>query len=65
VTLNAANEVAVESFLEGRIGFDRIPRLIAEVMERVPVTSLDGLADVLGQDQAARRVAKEEAMSVQ
>jgi 1-deoxy-D-xylulose-5-phosphate reductoisomerase len=32
--LNAADEVAVTAFLGGRIGFDRIPALIAEALER-------------------------------
>ena len=32
--LNAANEVAVTAFLQGRLGFMQIPRLIEEVMER-------------------------------
>jgi 1-deoxy-D-xylulose-5-phosphate reductoisomerase len=56
-TLNAANEIAVESFLDGRIGFDRIPQVVAEVMDRVPVTPLGSLDEVLGQDRSARRVA--------
>jgi 1-deoxy-D-xylulose-5-phosphate reductoisomerase len=57
--LNAANEVAVESFLQGRIGFDRIPRLVGEVMEHVAITPMSCLDDVLAQDCAARRVAEE------
>jgi 1-deoxy-D-xylulose-5-phosphate reductoisomerase len=32
--LNAANEVAVEAFLQGRLGFLKIPRLIRQTMER-------------------------------
>jgi 1-deoxy-D-xylulose-5-phosphate reductoisomerase len=32
--LNAANEVAVEAFLQGRLGFLQIPRLIRETMDR-------------------------------
>ena len=32
--LNAANEVAVESFLQGRLGFLQIPRLIGQTMDR-------------------------------
>jgi 1-deoxy-D-xylulose-5-phosphate reductoisomerase len=57
--LNAANEVAVESFLRGRIGFDRIPRLVGEVMERVAITPMSCLEHVLAEDRAARRVAEE------
>jgi len=55
--LNAANEVAVESFLQGRIGFDRIPQLVDQVMQQLEVTSLNNLDDVLAQDRRARRCA--------
>jgi 1-deoxy-D-xylulose-5-phosphate reductoisomerase len=64
-TLNAANEVAVESFLDGRIGFDRIHRLVAEVMERASVEPLASLEDVLEQDRLARRLAKEQVLALQ
>jgi 1-deoxy-D-xylulose-5-phosphate reductoisomerase len=64
-TLNAANEVAVESFLEGRIGFDRIPRVVAEVMDRASVASLTSLDDVLEQDRLARQLAKQQVMALQ
>ena len=57
--LNAANEVAVESFLQGRIGFERIPALVGEVMNRAAITPMNSLEDVLGQDRAARRLAEE------
>ena len=64
-TLNAANEVAVEWFLEGRFGFDRIPQLVAAVMEQVPVTPLGSLEDVLEQDRLARRAAEQKATAMQ
>jgi len=60
-TLNAANEIAVECFLNGRIDFDRIPRLVAEVMGRVAASPLTCLDDVLEQDRTARRIALEQA----
>jgi 1-deoxy-D-xylulose-5-phosphate reductoisomerase len=63
--LNAANEVAVESFLEGRISFDRIHRLVAEVMDRVAVEPLNSLEDVLEQDREARRLAKQQELALQ
>ena len=65
VLLNAANEVAVEWFLEGRLSFDHIPRLVGEVMERVAVTGLADLKDVLEQDQVARSAAAEQAARLQ
>ena len=65
VTLNAANEVAVDRFLAGRLAFARIPALVGAVMERVAVTALAGLDDVLEQDRLARRTAEQEATRLQ
>ncbi len=59
VTLNAANEIAVDAFLDGRIGFDGIPSLVANVMERIPVSAIENLQDVMRQDQRARREASD------
>ena len=65
MTLNAANEVAVQVFLEGRLSFDRIPRLVGEVMDRVAITGLSSLEDVLEQDRVARGAAEEQAAKLQ
>ncbi len=54
VTLNAANEIAVAAFLDRKIGFDDIPRLVADVMERIAVSAIENLGDVLQQDRLAR-----------
>ena len=59
VTLNAANEVAVDAFLNGRIGFDGIARLVGDVMERTAVTGVQNLDDVLEHDRQARQTANE------
>jgi 1-deoxy-D-xylulose-5-phosphate reductoisomerase len=45
--LNGADEVAVEAFLQGRLGFLQIPRLIRKTMDRVPSTELRSVDDVL------------------
>ena len=58
VTLNAANEVAVDAFLERRIGFDCIPRLVADIMERIETTGVQSLGDVLEHDRQARQAAQ-------
>ncbi len=58
-TLNAANEVAVEAFLAGRLGFTRIAALVAGVMESVPARPLASLEDVLAADSEARARAGE------
>ena len=57
-TLNAANEIAVQAFFDGRIGFTEISRVIALAMDRVPATKLVSMADVLSADAEARRVAE-------
>ena len=57
--LNAANEVAVEAFLNRRIEFLAIPRLIEEVLAALPVSAVDTLDDVLNADEAARAAARE------
>ncbi len=56
--LNAANEVAVDAFLEGRLGFLDIPGVIEDVLAKhgnAPVVSLE---DVLGADEWARAQAR-------
>jgi len=59
VVLNAANEVAVEAFLNGRIGFDRIPVLVDRVMQSMEVCAIKMIEDVMEQDRRARAVANE------
>jgi 1-deoxy-D-xylulose-5-phosphate reductoisomerase len=55
--LNAANEVAVAAFLEGRLGFLGIPRVIEAVLERHENRPAQALVDVLEADRWARGVA--------
>lgn len=55
--LNAANEVAVHAFLEGRIGFQDIPRIIRRTMRRHHIVTHPGLEDILEADRWARRTA--------
>ncbi|MBI5120596.1 MAG: 1-deoxy-D-xylulose-5-phosphate reductoisomerase [Rhodospirillales bacterium] len=55
--LNAANEVAVGLFLEHRLGFLDIARLVAATMEAVNASEPGGLEDVLAADAEARAVA--------
>jgi len=52
--LNAANEVAVEAFLAGRIAFTRIPQLIEDCMQQVPSHDTGSLEQILADDAAAR-----------
>lgn len=55
--LNAANEVAVESFLAGGLGFDRIAAVIAATLDSVPQQAADSLEAVLAADARARELA--------
>jgi len=56
--LNAANEVAVEAFLRGRIGFLDIAAVNDNVQSALGAPSATGLADILGIDADARRHAE-------
>ncbi|MEM6327992.1 MAG: 1-deoxy-D-xylulose-5-phosphate reductoisomerase [Bacteroidota bacterium] len=59
--LNAADEIAVAAFLEGRIGFTDIPRLVEQALDacgNLPSESLDAL---LSADSEARRCVRESA----
>ncbi|GAA4497045.1 1-deoxy-D-xylulose-5-phosphate reductoisomerase [Pseudaeromonas paramecii] len=55
--LNAANEMAVASFLAGQIGFTTIHTINAGVVERLAGSPADDLTAILGLDDEARRLA--------
>jgi 1-deoxy-D-xylulose-5-phosphate reductoisomerase len=59
VALNAANEVAVERFLQGELAFARIPALIEDVLSRVRLAPVQRLEDVFEADRTARACAME------
>ncbi len=52
---NAANEVAVEAFLGGRIAFGRIAELSRGAMDEIGVNAVGGMGDIVAADAAARR----------
>ncbi len=54
---NAADEVAVQAFLERRLGFQGIPAVVEATLESIPVRSLDGVEDVVEVDRRAREQA--------
>jgi 1-deoxy-D-xylulose-5-phosphate reductoisomerase len=56
-TLNAANEVAVQAFLDGRIRWIDIPDVLSAVLDRHDGANASTLDDVLGADADARRLA--------
>jgi len=55
--LNAADEIAVEAFLQGRIGFAAIARVVDQTLQRMPAREPESVGDILAIDGAARRVA--------
>ncbi|MDE2348666.1 MAG: 1-deoxy-D-xylulose-5-phosphate reductoisomerase [Gammaproteobacteria bacterium] len=55
--LNAANEVAVQAFLDRRLNFTGIAAVIDEVLQRLDSCPVRALGDVLDADAAARRLA--------
>ncbi len=65
--LNAANEVAVEAFLAGRIGFLAIAALVDAVLQAAPFDSdaVHSLEEVVDIDKVARRHAREKCAQFQ
>jgi 1-deoxy-D-xylulose-5-phosphate reductoisomerase len=62
--LNAANEVAVEAFLAGRLPFTGIPGVIAGTLDSVPARAADDLAAVMAADAHARRAASARILAI-
>lgn len=59
VVLNAANEVAVQAFLDGRISFPGIARLIGAMLAKHSLTSMQDLGDILDLDRQTRTRSQE------
>ena len=55
--LNAANEVAVRAFLDGRIGFLDIAAVVEDALAQVPPEPVESLEQVLDADRRARSAA--------
>jgi 1-deoxy-D-xylulose-5-phosphate reductoisomerase len=58
-TLNAADEVAVEAFLDGRIGFPAIADAVEETLSKLPVRHPTTIEDILEIDRESRSVCRE------
>ncbi|AJC47514.1 1-deoxy-D-xylulose 5-phosphate reductoisomerase [Xanthomonas sacchari] len=54
--LNAANEVAVSAFLQGRIGFLSIPALVENALTELPAVAADSLDALLAADAQSRKI---------
>jgi len=55
--LNASNEIAVQKFLNGEITFDKITKIVAKTLEKIPIKKLDSIEEVLLNDKIARNYA--------
>jgi 1-deoxy-D-xylulose-5-phosphate reductoisomerase len=55
--VNAANEVAVEQFLNGKISFLKISELVIKTMEKFPYSEPNSYSDIENADKAAREYA--------
>jgi 1-deoxy-D-xylulose-5-phosphate reductoisomerase len=58
VALNAADEVAVAAFLEGKIPFLGIPATIQAVLDETPARKPESIQEVLCMDSEARELAR-------
>ena len=56
--LNAADEIAIEAFLSGRLGFTDIPRVVEAVLCKVPIRPADSLEAVTAADAEGREAAR-------
>lgn len=57
--MNAANEVAVDAFLKGKIGFMQIPKIIENALNKVAFQSAITVESCFATDKEARRIAME------
>jgi 1-deoxy-D-xylulose-5-phosphate reductoisomerase len=58
-TLNAADEIAVEAFLEGRVGYSSIYEVVADTLSKMPERNLLTVGDILEMDRESRAMARE------
>jgi len=65
VVLNAANEVAVEHFLDGKLGFTAIPRVIQETMDAHDVEKVTTVDVVRRVDRWSRECARHRAQALE
>jgi 1-deoxy-D-xylulose-5-phosphate reductoisomerase len=62
-TLNAADEIAVEAFLQGRIAFLAIADIVAETLSRIPGRTPRTVSEILEIDRESRAQARELVMA--
>jgi 1-deoxy-D-xylulose-5-phosphate reductoisomerase len=65
IALNAANEVAVEAFLQKQIAFPAIAELIEHVLGEITITKTGTLDEILSADRKAREIARSKISNLQ
>jgi 1-deoxy-D-xylulose-5-phosphate reductoisomerase len=55
IALNASNEVAVEAFLEGKIGFTDITSVVGDILQKTNSASLNSVDDIISLDAEIRK----------
>lgn len=61
--LNAANEIAVDAFLQNQIGFTQIPQIVEATLSQLENSAADSIEAVLQADRSARSIAQQIAMN--
>ncbi len=56
--MNAADEVAVDAFLKGRLGFDRITEIVKKTMDTLMGSEVEGPLEVMKLDRKSRKTAE-------
>jgi 1-deoxy-D-xylulose-5-phosphate reductoisomerase len=64
VALNAADEIAVGAFLDRKIRFDQIPRIIEETLSETNSGALESIKEVLDADTEAREKAQQRVLAL-
>ena len=62
--LNAANEAAVEAFLDGRVRFGRIPMMVAAALESIEPVPATDLEVIMEADRRAREFVRERSLTL-
>ena len=62
--LNAANEVAVEAFLDQKISFLSISKIVDLTLNKAKICKIENLDDLLEEDRLARKMANEIVLSI-
>ena len=56
--MNAADEVAVDAFLKGRLRFDEITQVVKKTMDTLTDSAVEGPQDVMRLDRKSRKTAE-------